>query len=395
MRVAINGCGIAGPALAYWLVRSGHEPVLIERARQLRQGGYIVDFWGSGYDIAEQMGLIPQIRKQGYQVREVRFVDQAGRRKSGFSADVFRRMTHGRFASLRRSDLAAALYGAVENDVETIFGDSIAAIDDDGEDLRVTFEKTEARHFDLAIGADGLHSRVRHIAFGPEGESEVPLGLHVAAFEAQDYRRRDELTYVSFTKPGRQISRFAMRGDRTLFLFVFRDEHLQGGRDCSDSDRKRIIRAVFGSDGWESSEILAELDRAQEIYYDRVSQIHLERWTKGRVALVGDAAAAVSLLAGEGAGLGIVEAYVLAGELARLDGDYVSAFSAYEQRLMPMLRQKQFSARRFASAFAPRSAIGIAVRNVVVSLLNIPPLAHVLVGRDLRDEVELPDYAWR
>ena len=186
MRIAINGAGIAGPTLAYWLRKSGHEVVLIEESPQLRRGGYIIDFWGVGYDIAEKMGLLPQIRELGYQVREVRYVDRHGRKSGGFPVDIFDRMTNGRFTSLRRSDLAATIYGALDGKVETIFGDSVAGIEEEGNCVRVSFDHAAEREVDLVIGADGLHSRVRQLAFGPEARFEVSLGYHVAAFEV-DY----------------------------------------------------------------------------------------------------------------------------------------------------------------------------------------------------------------
>lgn len=174
------------------------------------------------------MGLTSRIKELGYQVKEVRFVDRRGRTSAGFSARVFSRLTGGRYTSLRRSDLAATIYQALDGEVETIFGDSIATIQDTGNAVRIGFEHAAAREADLVIGADGLHSRVRELAFGPDPQYEVSLGYHVAAFEVLDYSPRDELVYVSHSVPGRQVSRFAMRDDRTLFLFVFRDEYLPG-----------------------------------------------------------------------------------------------------------------------------------------------------------------------
>lgn len=129
LRIVINGAGIAGPTLAYWLRESGHEVLLVEQSPHLRSGGYVIDFWGVGYDIAERMGLLTRIRELGYQVEEVRFVDRHGRRRGSFSTDVFTRMTGGRFTSLRRSDLAATIYRALDGKIETIFGDSVARID--------------------------------------------------------------------------------------------------------------------------------------------------------------------------------------------------------------------------------------------------------------------------
>ena len=391
MKIVINGCGVAGPALAWWLLRHGHEPVLVEQAPQPREGGYVIDFWGLGYDICEKMDLIPRIREAGYQVGEVRFVDAKGRRRSGFDTDVLRRMTRGRFTSLRRSDLGAALHGAVEGRAEAMFGESIASIEEHAGGVRVGFEHAAPRDFDLVIGADGLHSRVRALTFGPEADHERFLGYHVAAFDVAGYRPRDEDVYVSFTEPGRQVSRFSMRGDRTLFLFVFRDEAFGGDLPRDEAGRRAALRAVFGRSGWECPRILDAMDGVETIYFDRVSQIRMPAWSKGRTALIGDAAAAVSLLAGEGTGLAIAEAYVLAGELHRAGGDHAAAFAAYERRLMPFLAGKQESARKFASTFAPKSRTALLLRDLAMWLMRFPKLAEFFVG-DLEDDIELPEY---
>lgn len=391
MKILINGAGVAGPTLAWWLARAGHEVTIVERSPELRTGGYVIDFWGVGYDIAERMGLIPRILEEGYQVREVRFVDRAGEKVSGFSTDVFAHATGGRFTSIRRSDLAATIFGALDERVETNFDDSVAAIDDRGDCVRVSLERGDERDVELVIGADGLHSRVRSLVFGEERDIEVPLGYRVAAFEVGGYRPRDELVYVTYSVPGRQISRFTMRDDRTLFLFVFRDEYMPapvGG--VGEAKPRELLRSIYSGQGWECDRILAAMEGADEIYFDRVSQIRMQRWTSGRVALVGDAAACVSLLAGEGTGLGMCEAYVLAAELAAAGGDHRAAFAAYERRLMPFLASKQRSAARFASSFVPATALGIGFRNVITRLLRFRPVAEWFIVRDLRDDIELP-----
>jgi 2-polyprenyl-6-methoxyphenol hydroxylase-like FAD-dependent oxidoreductase len=392
LRIAINGAGIAGPALAWWLRRAGNDVLLVERAPRPRTGGYVIDFWGLGYDIAEKMGLVPEIRAMGYQVREVRFVDGEGRARGGFSVDVFSRLTMDRFTSVRRSDISAAILGALDSGVETIFDDSIASIEDMGGSVRIAFDRAPAREVDLVIGADGLHSRVRALAFGPEERFEVPLGYHVAAFEAEGYRPRDDLVYVSHAIPGRQVSRFTMRDDRTLFLFVLRDEYLQGAGLGSDAERKATLARAFAPAGWECPRILEAMQRADSLYFDRVSQIRMDRWSKGRVALAGDAGACVSLLAGEGTGLAIAEAYVLAGELAATPHDVAGALARYEERLMPFLRRKQLAAMKLASTFAPASSLGIAFRDVATRLMRFAPFADWVVGRDLRDDIALPEY---
>lgn len=388
LRIVINGIGVAGPALAYWLNRSGHEVLLVEEAPRLRTAGYVIDFWGIGYDIAEQMGIIDDIRALGYQMQEVRFVDRKGRKRGGFDVDVFGRMTGGRFTSVRRSDLSAAMYRASEGKVETLFGDSVASIQDDGNRVRVAFDHAAEREVDLVIGADGLHSRVRRLVFGPESDFRTSLGYQVAAFEVDGYRPRDELTFISHGLPGRQISRLSMRDDRTLFLLIFRDEFMD-----PHEEPKSLLRRVFSGAGWEWPQIEAQLERASDIYFDSVSQIRMNRWTKGRTALVGDAAACVSLMAGEGTGLAIAEAYVLAGELHASSGDFATAFARYEQRLMPFLTKKQDSAARFASSFAPKTSVGIMLRNRITQLMRVPFVADLAIGRSLRDDIALPRYA--
>ncbi len=387
MRVIINGIGVAGPALAFWLNQSGHEVTLVETATKLRTAGYVIDFWGIGYDIAERMGVIDEIRALGYQMKEVKFVDRRGESDGGFGVDVFRRLTHGRYTSVRRSDISATIFRAVEGKVETIFGDSVSGIEDRGDHVHVTFDHAPARDADLVIGADGLHSRVRQIVFGPESQYDVPLGYHVAAFEVQGYRPREELIYVSHGLPGRQISRFSMRDDRTLFLFIFGDRFLEG-----DEEPVQVLRRVYADAGWEWPQIADNLDRARDLYYDTVSQIRMDHWTKGRVALIGDAAACVSLMGGEGTGLAIAEAYVLAGELDAALGDHAVAFRQYEDRLKAFLHKKQESAKKFASSFAPDTAAGLIFRNLITRVMDVPIVADLALGRAVRDEIELPNY---
>jgi 2-polyprenyl-6-methoxyphenol hydroxylase-like FAD-dependent oxidoreductase len=395
MRIIINGAGVAGPTLAYWLRKAGHQVVLLERAPQLRTGGYVIDFGLVGYDIAEKMGLIPRLRELGYRVRETRLVDRRGRTSASLMTDSLARLTHDRYVSLRRSDLAATIYGALDGTVETIFGDSVASIEEGRSCLKVGFDHAPPREADLVIGADGLQSRVRQLVFGPDARAEVSLGYQAAAFEVEGYRPRDELVYLGYGVPGRQTFRFSMREDKTLFLFVFRDEYLPGASPTSDEERKSVLTQVFADVGWECPQILAAMAKVGNIYFDRVSQIRLDRWTKGRTALVGDAAACVSLLAGQGAILAMAEAYVLAGELGNCGGDYGAAFARYEQRLMPLLKRKQRSAARFASSFAPKTAMGIAFRSLVARLMGrLPFVVEFFVGREMRDQVELPDYGF-
>jgi 2-polyprenyl-6-methoxyphenol hydroxylase-like FAD-dependent oxidoreductase len=194
--VLISGAGIAGPTLAYWLNAAGFKTTIVERAPGLRAGGYVIDFWGVGYDIAERMGLASDLERAGYRMREMRIVDARGERITGFGARVFRELTGGRFITLPRADLARLLFETVRGETEVLFGDEIVGLDEQTQSVHVRFRRSGARSFDLVVGADGLHSNVRKLAFGPQQQFEKDLGYAVAAFEARGYQPRDEDVYV-------------------------------------------------------------------------------------------------------------------------------------------------------------------------------------------------------
>ncbi|HVY57676.1 MAG TPA: FAD-binding domain [Xanthobacteraceae bacterium] len=391
--VLISGAGIAGPALAFWLKAGGFEPTLVELAPHLRTGGYVIDFWGLGYDIAERMGLTADIHRLGYHVRELRIVDRRGDRVAGFGTNVFRELTNGRYVTLARSELSRLLFEAASGTSEAIFGDEIVALDERDDHVCVKFRRGGDRQFDLVIGADGLHSRVRHLVFGPQHAFEKQLGYAVAAFEVENYRRRDDDVYVMYGQPGRMLGRFTLHHNRTLFLFVF----ATGNAAMPDTPegQKQVLRTRYGDGGWECPRILDALDAAPELYFDRVSQIRMPSWSRGRVALVGDAAFCVSLLAGQGSALAMTAAYVLAGELANADGRHEEAFRRYETCLRTYIETKQAGAERFAGAFAPKTAWGLWFRNQVVNAFAIPGLARFAVGREIIDTLRLPEYRWR
>jgi 2-polyprenyl-6-methoxyphenol hydroxylase-like FAD-dependent oxidoreductase len=393
--VLISGAGIAGPALAFWLNSAGFRTTIVERAPGLRAGGYVIDFWGAGYDIAERMGLADELERVGYSMRELRIVDARRQRVAGFGTRVFRELTGGRFVTLARSDLSRLLFEAARGKTEILFGDEIAALESRTDCVEVQFERAGARSFDLVVGADGLHSNVRRLAFGPQHQFEKDLGYVVAAFEARGYRPRDENVYVIYSAPGRMIGRLALRDDRTLFLFVFARSGGPMPPPATDlAAEKAMLRKNYGAEEWECGQILERLDGAQDLYFDRVAQIKMPSWSRGRVALVGDAAFCVSLMAGQGSALSIAAAYVLAGELAKAGGRHDEAFANYEALLRPFIAGKQKGAERFSAAFAPKTRLGLFLRNQVIRACAIPGLAKFALSRDIADSLRLPQYSW-
>lgn len=237
------------------------------------------------------------------------------------------------------------------------------------------------------VGADGLHSQVRTLVFGPEAEFERYLGITVAVFDIEGYRPRDDLVAVTHTEVGVQALRLSLRDDTTMFYFTFRhDGHIP---EDDVAAQQELLRARLRHVGWEVPAILAQMSRARTFYFDRASQIRMPSWSRGRVALIGDAAACPSLLAGQGSALAMVEAYILAAELHRLGGDHRGAFAAYERHLASLVRAKQDAAIGLGAAFAPRNRIQVVIRNAVVGLMGIPLVSRLAMGRSLRDPIQL------
>jgi 2-polyprenyl-6-methoxyphenol hydroxylase-like FAD-dependent oxidoreductase len=391
MDVLISGAGIAGPTLAWWLLQVGHRVTLVEKAPRFRPGGYVIDFWGKGYDLAERMGVMPQLEKVGYHVNEVRFVGADGRRRGGFDVGVLDRITHGRFISLPRGELSRAIFEAVEGRCETIFGDSVAGLELDRDGTWALLEGGEKRLFDLVVGAEGIHSRTRELVFGPEDKFERFLGYNFAAYTIHGYPRRDPDVYLMYGEPGRQAARFTLHDDASLVLLIWRDApgtqipHAEEGQ-------KALIRERFAGMGWEVPAFLEGLAAADDLYLDRVSQIRMEHWHQGTVALLGDAAYAPSFLAGQGSALAMIGGYVLAGELKRAEGDVPEALANYQRRLFAFMRAKQDAAIKLAPTFVPNSNLGLLTRMIASRLLGVGWFADWVMGRSIQDQIELPDY---
>ncbi|MGA7324432.1 MAG: FAD-binding domain, partial [Rhodomicrobium sp.] len=376
-RILICGAGIAGPTLAFWLDRYGFEPVLIESAPALREGGYIIDFWGRGFDIAEMMGLQPALMENGYHIKELRIVDDKGRRSGGFTLQSIEKVLQGRYISILRSDLSRLIYGALGGRVRTVFGNTITGIEQDAGGVQVIFAHGKPERFDLVIGAGGLHSPVRNLVFGPKCGYECYLGYYAASFSIGGYPHRDPDAYISYSLPGRQVARYSLRDGRTVFLFVFAPDAKVPFDHHDQAAQKALLHERFGSGKWECPGILGALNKADSLYFDAVSQIHMPEWSNGRVALVGDACFCPSLLAGQGSALAMTATYILAGELKKAQGDHAAAFSNYEQLFRPFIERKQQAAARFATSFAPKTRFGIAVRNAVTRLMALPLVARL------------------
>ena len=389
MKIAIIGAGVAGPAFAYWMRRAGHDVTLVEAAPRFRTGGYVIDFWGLGYTIAEKMGVVEDIRKVGYSVQELRAVGANGATRASLGVGAIRRATKDRYTTVARGDLASTIYRTIENDVETMYSDTVTSIDSQPDRVSVTFEHAPARDFDMLIGADGLHSTVRKLTFGPESEYAHYLGCQVAACVIDGYRPRDELVYITQNLSGRQIGRFSLDGDRTLVLFIFRSSSPQIPDDLEEG--KALVRDHFRRRMGSPANPRGPGRRGRPLpgcrepdpdgsLVCRAGGAHRRR---RRVRLAARR---------RGTGLALVESYVLAGELARAEGDLPRAFAAYESRLRKFIDEKQNGATKFIAFFAARTDWGIWLRNAVMRAMKLPLVGDLVMNRSLRDDIDLPDY---
>ncbi|KFZ79192.1 FAD-dependent oxidoreductase [Amycolatopsis sp. MJM2582] len=318
--VLISGASIAGPALAFWLSRQGYAVTVVERSRELRSGGQAVDFKGATHRaVLEQMGILGEIERQQTGGLDQTIVDAEGRPLAVLPGEFT-----GGDVEIRRGDLARILYDRTSADCEYVFGDSITSLTETPDGVDVTFEREAPRRFDLVFGADGIHSTVRRLAFGPEADYVQHLGHYYALVETGE---TDGGPAVMYNEPGRMA---ATGGPKATAFFVFASPEIS--YDRYDTGRqKEILTTAFEGGGWRLPELMEMVQRADDVYLDSIARVTMDGYSTGRVALLGDAAYG-NTLGGFGTGLAVVAAYVIAGELAAADGDHELAFRRYDEK---------------------------------------------------------------
>ena len=368
--VLISGAGVAGQALAIWLRRFGFTPVVVERAPAPRDGGQAVDLRGAAIEVARRTGILDAARAARTGTRGMSYVSSAGKRLASL---------YGAFGvidpqdlEIVRGDLVSILYESARNDVEYIFGDSISSLTDAADGIAVTFERSAPRTFHLVAGADGLHSRVRGLAFGPESRFLGHLGLYLSVFTIPNDLGLDhwQLIYVT---PGKSVTLTSARGNREArAIFFFASGPLEV--DYRDRDQQQqLLTAAFAGEGWQVPGLLTAMRAAPDFYFDSVGQVRMDGWSAGRVTLVGDAGYCPSPLSGQGSSLALVGAYVLASELRAADGDHRDAFAHYQQRMQEFVERNQQIANGNAKRFTPTSRRQIWLQNQGIRALPYMP----------------------
>ncbi|MER7246850.1 FAD-dependent monooxygenase [Kribbella sp. NPDC000426] len=388
--VLISGASVAGPALAYWLQRYGYTTTVVERAPAPRPGGYAVDFRGASMKVLDRMGILDEVRARATDMGAITYVNEQGKRVASTPPSAF----SGELEILR-GDLVEILYTRTADTVEYLFSDSIASLTDDGSGVDVVFESGLTRRFDLVIGADGQHSNVRRLAFGPESSYAHDLGYYVSVSTVANHLDLDRTGQI-LNVPGKTVGAYSARNNteaKALFYFTAKDKLDYDRRDTES--QKTIIDEQFAGIGWEVPTLLAGMRQAPDFYFDSITQIKLDSYSRGRIALVGDAGYCASSLSGMGTSLAIVGAYVLAGELHAAGGDHVRAFEQYDARMKGFVAACQKLALEGAMWFIPGSKWFMKLRNLTLRMMPYLPWRKVIEEAPLKagNAIELTTYA--
>jgi 2-polyprenyl-6-methoxyphenol hydroxylase-like FAD-dependent oxidoreductase len=354
--VLVVGAGIAGSTLAYWLARHGIGSTVVERSGGQRSSGSPVDVRGVALAVVGQMNLLAPLREAATLVTNLAVVDGRGRRIGWIPTQA-----GDGGLEIPRSALVAILAGAAHGHAEFLYDDTVMALREDGHGVDVTFERAGPRRFDLVVGADGLHSRVRRLTFGPESQFTTHLGMYIAT-TTLDGVAADRRTVFMHNAPGRAVAVHPTTGHEGA-AFIFRHPQLSDERD-THRQKQLLIEAYTGM-GWRVPELLERICDSQDLYFDAVSRVRLETWSRGRTTLVGDAASCVSLF-GEGSSMAITGAATLVQALVAQPHAPADALARYERAHRKRLVPHQRGAAVAGHLLVPATRTGITVRNTAV-----------------------------
>ena len=360
--VLVSGASFSGLATAFWMNRLGYTVTVVEIGKGLKTGGTPVDIREGTVDIVKRMGLLERIQSSCLKARPVEFLDVDGVRIETMPAQADDAQDSNREYEIERNTLLHMLFEEVKSDVEFIFDDSIARVDESADEVAVTFKSGKQRSFSLLFGCDGNHSSVRRMCFGEESAYSYFLQNYFS-ITIVDKLLIEENTSQMYNVPGKVVMLNAYN-NKTDIIFSFYSEKEISYTYRDQDEQRRIILDQFSGEGWRTSELLQELSRYGDFYFDKMCQIRMPSWTMGRVALVGDAGYCASPAAGMGGSLAIVGATALADAFQKHPGNFEMAFQEYNESLRPFVEEVQARAIEFGlETFVPRSEEALQRRN--------------------------------
>lgn len=377
----ISGASIAGPATAYWLRRYGFDVTVVERSPKVRTVGYPIDVRGTAMDAARQMGLGDELLAAHIATRRLRFVDADGRTVASIRPETITGGVEGRDVEIPRGSLTALLWAHTSDSVEYVFNNSIDSLVDHSNGVDVTFANGGQRTYDVVIGADGLHSNVRRLVFGPESQYERYLGRYFVGFRAENTLGLSREGMLLSVPPGRNCVQYAV-GDTpsTVQAFLSFDCPEPPALDRRDlQSQRRLFEQSFNDLGWVVPSMLQSLREDDDAFFDTVSQIHMPTWSEGRVSLVGDAGYAPSFLSGQGSSLALVGGYLLGNELGTT-GDHCAAMANYERLMRPFVTANQSLAVAGRNKLSVQSERQVRIRNIALRVV-LPLMDRLRLGR--------------
>lgn len=338
--VLVSGASFAGLATAFWLNRLGYQVTIVELASGLRRGGTPVDIEGETIGILERMGLFGAVRAKALPPRAFKFKDADDRTLGGIDVVTGAEEPSRTRFEIHRDDLLDILFSGINGSVEVLFGQSIKQLEDGPDGVTVTLNDGMRRTFALVFGCDGNRSNTRKLVFGDEESFTYFMGGYVYLKVAPVTGILPPNVSEVFSAPGRTAM---LNGydDRTDICLAFRT----GGEieyDYRDRARQRaMIHDHFDGLGWKVPTALKHVDADDDFYFDRINQIRMPSWSKGRVVLVGDAGYCVSPVAGMGGSMAIIGAGRIAEALERHGADYAAAFQDYHDKLHAFVEEVQ------------------------------------------------------
>lgn len=381
-RALVVGAGIGGDALALALGRAGWEVVVAEIAPGLRTGGQTVDLRGPSAEVLDRLGLLEECRRHLVPQAGIAWVDARGRRLAEMGVEAFGGQGFVSRDELLRTDLARVLHDATGPSVEHRFSETAERLEPAADGVRVEFRQHEPETFDLVVGADGTHSRVRALALGPEEGFRRPLGLAHAWFTLPEQASTPPLDgwFLVHNAPGSRVveARPGHPGEQEVGL-TFASDTLPDRRDRAA--RETLLRATFADVGWRAPELLDALADTDDLALDTYDQIHADRWHDGRVVLLGDSAWCSSPLSGLGTALALEGAHVLSELLVAGAGagtPIETSLSRYEEVMRPRTSAAQRLLPGRVPSYAPRTALGIRAAAAVYRLVQTRPALAVI-----------------